>query len=203
LVPKATFKRSQEHLSDAQLKDLQNWEGNAQSFRILTQIENYRDDGGLQLTCATLGTGMKYPWAVTSARNGKFGFFQAEQDYAAEVADELGLEPAIGGGWCRHPLEGNRAIATFASKGHDLFAAIHGRLSADNDRAVIDRLWNRYVAAWFEGGKEDPKLVLLRLDPERAEIWGDASSFIAGMKLLLGIDPKKDYKDKVAEVDLR
>ena len=58
------------------------------------------------------------------------------------------------------------------------------------------------MATWFEGGKEDPKLVLLRLDPERAEIWGDASSFIAGMKLLLGI-PKKDYKDKVAEVDLR
>jgi hypothetical protein len=31
----------------------------------------------------------------------------------------------------------------------------------------------------------------------------DASSFIAGVKLLLGIDPKKDYRDKVAEVDLR
>jgi general stress protein 26 len=98
---------------------------------------------------------------------------------------------------------GNRAIATFASKGHDLFATIHGRISVDNDRAVIDRLWNRYVAAWFEGGKDDPKLALLRLDPERAEIWGDASSFIAGVKLLLGIDPKKDYRDKVAEVSLR
>ena len=44
---------------------------------------------------------------------------------------------------------GNRAIATFASKGHDLFATLHGRLSLDNDRAAIDRFWNRYVAAWF------------------------------------------------------
>lgn len=91
-------------LSDAQLQDLQQWEGNAQSFRILTQIENYRSDGGFQLTCATLGTGMKYPWAVTSARKGKFGFFQAEQDYATEIASELGLKPITGGGWCRHPL---------------------------------------------------------------------------------------------------
>ena len=97
----------------------------------------------------------------------------------------------------------DRAIATFASKGHDLFATIHGRLTVDNDRAVIDRLWNRFIAAWFEGGKDDPKLVLLRLDPERAEIWGDASSVIAGIKLLLGIDPKEDYKDKVAKVNLR
>jgi general stress protein 26 len=97
----------------------------------------------------------------------------------------------------------DRAFATFASKGHDLFAAIHGQLSPDNDRAVIDRLWNRYVAAWFEGGKDDPNLALLRLDPERAEIWDDASSLVAGIKLLLGIDPKEDYKDKVAEVNLR
>ena len=98
--------------------------------------------------------------------------------------------------------KGERAIATFASKGHDLFATVHGRLSLDNDRATIDRLWNRFVAAWFEGGKDDPKLALLRLDPESAEIWLDASSMVAGFKMLIGIDPKKDYKDKVAEVEL-
>ena len=96
----------------------------------------------------------------------------------------------------------NRAIASFTSKGHDLFATVHGRLSLDNDRATIDRLWNRFVAAWYEEGKDDPKLALLRLDPERAEIWENGSSLAAGVKLLLGIDPKEDYKDKVAEVEL-
>ena len=98
--------------------------------------------------------------------------------------------------------QGDRAIATFASKGHDLFATVHGTLSIDNRREVIDRLWNRFVAAWFEGGKDDPKLTLLRLDAESAEIWLDASSMVAGFKMLIGIDPKKDYQDKVAEVEL-
>ena len=98
---------------------------------------------------------------------------------------------------------GDRAIATFASKGHDLFATLHGRLSRDNDRDTIDRFWNRYVAAWFEGGKDDPKLALLRFDAERAEIWLDESSLLAGIKLLLGADPKEEYRDKVAEVGLR
>jgi general stress protein 26 len=98
---------------------------------------------------------------------------------------------------------GDRAIATFTSKGHDLFATIHGSVRFDNDRAVIDRLWNRYIAAWYEGGKEDPKLALLRLDPERAEIWLDASSLVAGIKMLFGADPKADYKDRVAEVRLK
>ncbi len=98
---------------------------------------------------------------------------------------------------------GNRAIATFTSKGHDLFATVHGDLQIDADRATIDRLWNRLVAAWFEGGKDDPKLVLLRLEAERAEIWEDASSLVSGLKMLLGMDPKEDYKDKVADVTLR
>jgi len=100
-------------------------------------------------------------------------------------------------------LRGNdRAIATFASKNHDVFAAVHGSLRVDTDRAVVDRLWNRFVAAWYEGGKDDPKLVLLRLDPDAGQVWADASSIVAGVKLFLGLDPKQDYKDKVAKVDL-
>src|SRR6476619_1462738 len=33
-----------------------------------------------------------------------------------------------------------RAIATFASKGHDLFATVHGSISVDTNPATIDRL---------------------------------------------------------------
>ena len=97
---------------------------------------------------------------------------------------------------------GHRAIAAFASKDHELFASIKGNLTLDTDRAVVERLWNPFVAAWYEG-KDDPKLALLRLDAEHAEIWLNASSMLAGVKMLLGVDPKSDYQDKVAEVDLR
>lgn len=96
----------------------------------------------------------------------------------------------------------SRVIASFVSKGNDLFACVHGTLHVDNNPAVIDRLWNRFVAAWYEGGKTDPRLVLLRLDPEKAEIWENASGLVAGIKLLLGANPKEDYKDKVAKVQL-
>jgi general stress protein 26 len=96
-----------------------------------------------------------------------------------------------------------RAIATFTAKGHDLFATIQGTLRLDNDRNTIDRLWNRYVAAWYKEGKDDPTLALLRLETANAEIWLNGSSIVAGVKLLLGADPKKDYQDKVAKVQLR
>ena len=105
-------------------------------------------------------------------------------------------------GLVKHLDQGRRAIASFASKDHGLFASINGSLHVDTDRAVIDRLWNPFVAAWYTG-KDDPKLRLLRLDAEHAEVWLNESSLLAGVKMALGIDPKEDYKDKVADVDLR
>ena len=97
---------------------------------------------------------------------------------------------------------GQPGALAFASKGNDVFASILGRISIDNDRAMIDRLWNPFVAAWYKDGKDDPELCLLRFDVEDAKVWIDASSLLAGVKILLGADPKKDFKDKVAEVHL-
>ncbi|MFY2764681.1 pyridoxamine 5'-phosphate oxidase family protein [Arenimonas sp. MALMAid1274] len=97
---------------------------------------------------------------------------------------------------------GHRAIAAFSAKNHSLFASITGTLHIDQDRAVIDRLWNPFIAAWYEG-KDDPKLALLRLDAEHAEIWLNENNLLAGVKMMLGINPEKDYQDKTANVDLR
>lgn len=97
--------------------------------------------------------------------------------------------------------QGRDAFIHFADKGHHLFAAVDGALRIDTDRETIDRLWNPFVAAWFEG-KDDPKIRLLRFDPGNAQIWLNEHSLFAGVKMMLGVDPKTDYKDKVGEVSL-
>ena len=95
------------------------------------------------------------------------------------------------------------ASAQFVSKGHDLWASIEGTLTENTDRAVVDRLWNSHIAAWYKDGKDDPKLALLRFDPHKAEIWKDGSSLVAGVMTALGLaDPKESYKDNVATVRL-
>jgi len=109
-------------------------------------------------------------------------------------ARNVDLVKALGGG--------GKALAHFASKGHDLFASVHGDLVPDNDPAVIDRLWNPFVADWYEGGKDDPELCLLRFDPDRAQVWLNENSVFSALKLMLGRDPKEEYKDKVADVKL-
>jgi general stress protein 26 len=96
----------------------------------------------------------------------------------------------------------NRAVFAFVSKGHGVFATVHGHLTRSSDRTTIARLWNPWVAAWYKGGQEDPDLALLRFDPARAEIWRDGSTFLAGLSLLFGAGPKDGYKDNMAKVSL-
>ncbi len=117
---------------------------------------------------------------------GPIWFFGSRDSSLAHALAETGSKPAV---------------LAFAAKGHDLFASVRGSLSVEADRGMVERLWNPFVAAWYSG-KDDPKLLLMRLDPREGQIWLDGSSLIAGIKMLLGVDPKTDYKDKVAKVDL-
>jgi general stress protein 26 len=97
--------------------------------------------------------------------------------------------------------QSNRAIASFASKGHDLFASLRGTLQIDNDRSTIDRLWSPIVAEWYEG-KDDPKMALVRFDIEDAKIWkSDVEGFLKpAFNKLFGRKPEAGVKEKVAEV---
>lgn len=104
------FQRAQssgllEGLSDAEREDLLTYEGNAQGFRVITQIEYNQFNGGMRLSAATLGALLKYPWTVRySGRAGKFGAYQSEQALLKEVAEAVGLLPQGEQRWCRHPL---------------------------------------------------------------------------------------------------
>lgn len=100
--------------------------------------------------------------------------------------------------------QSDRAIGAYASKGHDLYASIRGRLSTSEDRAVIDKYWNPVAASWYEGGKDDPKLVLLRLEPDDAKIWlSDVGGFLKPVvNKLFGRKPEEGQEEKVAEVSL-
>jgi len=100
-----------DELTERQRRDLLAFEGNAQTFRIVTRIERPARAGGLQLTCATLGALVKYPCSSEAASRDaderaarKPGLFDADVDVYAGIARRLGLPPAGPGRWPRHPL---------------------------------------------------------------------------------------------------
>ena len=97
---------------------------------------------------------------------------------------------------------GGPAMAQFAAKGHELFACISGTLVRENNRAVLDKLWNNSIAAWYPGGKDDPKLVLLRFVLDDAEIWTADPSIKGMFKLATGMTMEDGDLGKHAEVAL-
>lgn len=66
---------------------------------------------------------------------------------------------------------GHEAIVSLVSKDMEFQASILGRLIPDHNKAMIDRFWSAYVAAWFPKGKDDPELTLLRLACHDARVW--------------------------------
>lgn len=96
------------NLSIEQRKDFELFDGNAQGYRIVTQIENYKNEGGMRLTYATLATLMKYPCSSQESINrwkeGKFSYFTSEKKIAEDVALKIGMIKSKEGGWKRHPL---------------------------------------------------------------------------------------------------
>jgi len=106
-------------LTEKQKKDLFEFEGNAEGFRILTNDHPSGQLGGLKLTYSTLGAFTKYPKEsiveklnskgelVPKRRSSKkIGFFQSEGVIFEKVAIELGLIRLSDSEkyWCRHPL---------------------------------------------------------------------------------------------------
>jgi general stress protein 26 len=63
------------------------------------------------------------------------------------------------------------AKAMFVFQAKKLWACIGGRLTLAHDRERMDRYWNPVVAAWYPEGKDDPRLTLLRLDADDAQVW--------------------------------
>lgn len=97
-----------DRLTDTQWQDLTHFEGNANTFRLLTHRFNGRRTGGFAMTYSTLASIVKYPFESTLAgSHGKFGFFDSERESFIKVADELGMLPLGEHGqirYARHPL---------------------------------------------------------------------------------------------------
>lgn len=92
-------------LTAPEMRDLLTYEGNAQGFRTVTQLEYNQFKGGMRLSAATLGALLKYPWTVDHAtQGGKFGAYQSEAELLQNVASTVGLIETATGKWCRHPL---------------------------------------------------------------------------------------------------
>ncbi|MBR1889679.1 MAG: dNTP triphosphohydrolase [Alloprevotella sp.] len=91
------FSEGEGHALKAQLppttwSDITQFDGNANTFRLLThQFQGHRV-GGFTMTYSTLASFTKYPYSsMLAGQKPKFGFFEPERELFERIADELGL----------------------------------------------------------------------------------------------------------------
>lgn len=96
-------------LTPEQWQDLIHFEGNANTFRLLTHHFNGRRKGGFVMTYSTLASIVKYPFSSDMAGSHlKFGFFRSEIEDYQRIANTLGIKkleaPEGSVRYARHPL---------------------------------------------------------------------------------------------------
>lgn len=100
------FTNNTTSLSDLEIADLENFDGNVQTFRILSKLYYFGDDRGYNLNYSTLASIIKYPTnslegnkkPTTEIAKKKFGYFVTETDRYKAINDHLKLNPH------RHPV---------------------------------------------------------------------------------------------------
>lgn len=88
-------------------EDFEQFEGNANTLRLLTHQFVGRRKGGFALTYSTLASIIKYPYSsIHAGEKKKFGFFQSEEDTYLRIVEELGIarDPNNPERFVRYPL---------------------------------------------------------------------------------------------------
>ncbi len=74
-------------------------------------------------------------------------------------------------------IEKDRDVClTFSSEQTQTYVSLTGRAALTQDKNLIDKYWNPFVAAWFPEGKQDPEVALIQVHVSAGEHWDATSS---------------------------
>lgn len=72
-------------------------------------------------------------------------------------------------------LAENDVCLVFSHPGKDIYVSLTGKASISQDKELIDKFWNPFVAAWFPDGKEADNVGLIEVKISAGEHWETAS----------------------------
>jgi general stress protein 26 len=100
--------------------------------------------------------------------------------YVDRDANALWFITATGTDLAQSAQTGAAAEYLISSTNESLYARIDGRVQAVTDPAKLDELWSAVASAWFEDGRKDDDIQLVRFDMTEAEVWatGGSMSFL-------------------------
>ena len=88
--------------------------------------------------------------------------------------------------------------------GKQHYLSLTGTAEIVNDKAKVEELWEPFAKAWFEGGKDDPQLTLIRFNPEDGHYWDTKNGkLISLIKVAVAALTGNQDKDGSLEGDIK
>ena len=76
----------------------------------------------------------------------------------------------------KHLQDTNRVSLLYADVSNYSFLSINGTVEISKDQERIDKYWNKMMEGWFDRGKEDPHIRILKVVPKEAHYWDTKSN---------------------------
>lgn len=148
------------------------------------KIREITSDGRIGMLCTNL---TKAPFSTcpmatqTVDDDGTIWFFSTRNsDHNSEIAAD------------------SRVQLLYANPDDDSYLSLYGKAEILYDRAKVDELWNPYVKVWFQGGKDDPNLSLLKFTPSEGYYWDTKNGqMVAFLKRMASLVTGKTMDDSI------
>jgi general stress protein 26 len=97
-----------------------------------------------------------------------------------------------------HVLADPRVQLFFSNPSSSEFLSIYGTASITEDRDKIEKYWKPTIKAWFQNGKDDPEISLIKVAPEEAYYWDTKNNkAISMLKILTSVVTGKTMDDGI------
>lgn len=86
----------------------------------------------------------------------------------------------------------------YGDPGKSDYLSVEGNAEITEDKKKIDELWTPFIKTWFQEGKDDPDLTLLKITPAAAYYWDtNHGKMVSFAKILASIVSGKTMDDGI------
>ena len=88
----------------------------------------------------------------------------------------------------------NEVMLAYSDPAKNTYITVNGKAKLINDQVRKEAYFSPAVKAWFPDGLEDPRLILICVEPEAAEYWeGTSSKVVVAFNMLKAIVTGDEY----------
>lgn len=86
----------------------------------------------------------------------------------------------------------------FQGSEHSDFMSLYGKATISRDKEKIKELWNPIVKTWFTQGVDDPRITVIKVEPEDGYYWDTKhGTLVAFAKMIAGAATGKTLDDSI------